>query len=241
MDEKGNLEAKEAFKLDRDSTKGITGYVFYIDTSELKNALAWQHGASHEILRSMQHTGWFTNEMENEFYRGEVYHHVREFCDCGEDDCDGCNEEDSFYAVVVDTSSDCAWLEDERFEDAEDAANSADETARILAENEREYQDAFSLGSQAYSMLKEANDKKRKAIVYLKRSKEAFIHAKRIQDLDPSGANFLISSMQIDTGLANDLITESNTERESAFEFISEHRPCRKELVDSWHEGWVSF
>ena len=92
-------------------------------------------GASHEIIRRMGHTGWFSDACEQETIAGHVWqlpaHKGETRYLAGYDEGNG-------YAVV-DVS--------ETYADKEDAARAADECARIAAETNREYDEKWLAAS----------------------------------------------------------------------------------------------
>ncbi len=93
-------------------------------------------GFCDELRRSIRHTGWYTgSEICDETYRGVVYQlpHGR------------------FYAGHSDPWNDGPARLDlsECFDDASDAAITADSIAENVAESEREYQDSYRAGQWA--------------------------------------------------------------------------------------------
>jgi hypothetical protein len=101
---------------------------------------AWRFvGFSDDLTRSIQHKGWYTdNEIQYETFRGVVYKLPS-------------RERGPVYFVgYADPNNEDAARGEIRTDLTDDveAANAADDVARVCAESEREYQDAWRIGQQ---------------------------------------------------------------------------------------------
>lgn len=111
------------------------------------------HGTHADEIVRIGHTGWFTDEFQDEKYRGMVW----ELCDDAE-------RKDSIFLAGYDEGSgycclSCSGGKLDTFDSAEEAARAADGLAERNAEREREYQENWRAASDLSEEIDSLKDK----------------------------------------------------------------------------------
>ncbi len=202
---------------------GITAHL--VDPSHIEPARAWRHDR-HDRITGARYTGWYADAGQFEILTGFVYAYA--------DESDEDDPPVGYYALAESNDSDCHFLDPDVYDDPVDAARAADRMAELVAELERECDEARSLAMRARGELAEANRIRGEALDILRHLRGC------PADGDALAPAFVRLWRQADAG------------RRRAFDIVDEHRPPRRErpsdparaatraecLSDAWRDGW---
>lgn len=105
-----------------------------------------------EHSRSIQHTGWFTDDYYSETYRGVVYQLPSR------------GEPLYVYGYADPNNDDCALLSFDTEADKMEAARAADRFAEIFAEEQRECNEAFQAGRRCEDLADDVAKMRKEAL-----------------------------------------------------------------------------
>lgn len=175
-------------------------------------------GAAHDII-NLRHTGWYSDDMQDETMHGVVLQMPASkegFCRY----LAGRSDPDNDGAALIDFST---W-----YDDLDDAARAADDMAEHDAEQEREYQEAWSMGSRASNHDDEAKRYRADLLDLLVSSKE-----EGRKDLPKDGTIYWSIVDRVEY-----LLDKMREERRERDKLIDDAPTYDKALRDAFNEGF---
>lgn len=179
----------------------------------------------------INHTGWFTNDFQDEMLRGVVFQisgrngRARFLSGYA---CP-CNPPAAMIDIEIQESDDCRGDESAADETKRDAARSADQLAEWSAESEREYQESYDRGSKARELAGKALATGHLATASVRKAFNVF-RARRE-----------LPSLGIEPGAVRELVRDYIAAARSGFEeYESERDTARAEISEYGHGRNVS-
>lgn len=116
--------------------------------------------ADEQGLRSIDHKGWFVDDLQSDVYRGQVFQLPAH------------KGKERFLAAFADPYNDAAYIDFSTVYDcAEDAARAADSMAEYTAEEERNYSEAYHQGSRYADLGAEVKESRSRCLALIREIK----------------------------------------------------------------------